>query len=244
VTRRLPGDALDRLAAQCHVDLWEEELPPRPEVLLKRSESADGILCLLTDRIDAMLLDYAPTLRVVSNMAVGLDNIDLAAATARGIPVGHTPGILTETTADLAFALLLAGARRVVEGDRYVREGRWRTWDPNGLLGQEVYGATLGLVGFGAIGQAVARRAQGFGMRVLYTRRSDAQTPPGLVAAPVPLETLLAESDFVSLHVPLTPETRHLEADRPVTQYVARRCRRPSGFSQRTRGWPTRWCRA
>jgi len=210
VTRRLPGPALARLAESVTVDLWPEDLPPPPEVLRERASAAAGLLSLLTDRIDAVVLDAARWLRVVSNMATGCDNIDLVAATARGIPVGHTPGILTETTADLAFALLLAGARRVVEGDRFVRDGRWRTWDPSALLGEDVHGATLGLVGFGAIGQAMARRAQGFEMRVLYSRRSVTPAPLGLSATPVPLDTLLRESDFVSLHVPLTAETRHL----------------------------------
>jgi glyoxylate reductase len=210
VTRRLPGQAVERLSERVTVDLWEGDLPPAPEILRERTGIADGVLSLLTDRIDEALFSAAPSLRVVSDMAAGCDNIDLAAATARGIPVGHTPGILAETTADLAFALLLAGARRLVEGDRFVREGRWQTWDPNLLLGQEVHGATLGLVGFGAIGQAMARRAQGFNMRILYNRRSETLPPQGLNATAVPLETLLRESDFVSLHVPLAPETRHL----------------------------------
>jgi glyoxylate reductase len=173
--------------------------------------ASDGIVCLLTDPIDAHLIDAAQSLRVISNVAVGYDNIDVAAATVRGIPVGNTPGILTETTADLAFALILAAARRVTEAERFLRDGKWRTWDPNLLLGYDVHGATLGIVGYGKIGRAVARRAAGFGMRVIFTSRSD---PPRAGGDPpserVDLETLLRESDFVSLHVPLTPETRHL----------------------------------
>jgi glyoxylate reductase len=147
-------------------------------------------------------------------MAVGTDNIDLAAATVRGIPVGNTPGVLTETTADFAFALLMAAARRIVDGDNYIRAGHWKTWGPNVLLGRDLFGATLGIVGFGAIGQAVARRAQGFSMRVIYTRRSDAPQPLGIEATSVSLENLLREADFISLHVPLTDETRRMIGSR------------------------------
>jgi glyoxylate reductase len=211
VTRRLPGDALDRLRAVAEVDVWQGDLPPPRDAFLRGVREAEGLICLLTDRVDGELLASAPRLRVVSTMAVGYDHIDVAAATARGIPVGHTPGVLTETTADLAWALLLATARRVVEGDRFVREGRWRTWDPNLLLGYDVHGATLGVVGMGAIGQAVARRAAGFGMRVLYTRRSERDAGIG---ERVTLDNLLRASDFVSLHVPLTGETRHLIGER------------------------------
>ncbi len=173
----------------------------------------DGVLTLLTDRVDDAFLDAAgPGLRVVSNYAVGFDNIDVAACAARGVAVGNTPGVLTETTADLAWALLMAAARRLPEGDRYVRDGRWKTWGPLLLLGPDVYGATLGIVGFGRIGQALARRAQGFGMRILY---HDVEELPADVTGPLgatyrPLEGLLAESDFVSLHVNLSPVTRHL----------------------------------
>ena len=189
-------------------------MPPDYDSLRERVALADGVLCLLTDRIDSALLEAAPALRVVSNMAVGTDNIDLAAATARGIPVGNTPGVLTETTADFAFALLMAAARRVPEADAYVRAGQWQTWGPSVLLGRDLYDATLGIVGLGAIGQAMARRAQGFSMRVLYTRRSGAQPPPGLPTESVSLDHLLRESDFVSLHVPLSTETRHMIGER------------------------------
>ncbi|MDE2861417.1 MAG: D-glycerate dehydrogenase [Chloroflexota bacterium] len=214
VTRRLQQEVLDRLAALYRVDLWDSDMPPDYDSLRERAALADGVLCLLTDRIDAALLEAAPSLRVVSNMAVGTDNIDLAAATAGGIPVGNTPGVLTETTADYAFALLTSAARRIVEADAYVRAGQWQTWGPSVLLGRDLYGATLGIVGFGAIGQAVARRAQGFSMRVLYTRRSNAPAPPDLNAEPAELDRLLRESDFVSLHVPLTAETRHIIGER------------------------------
>ena len=214
ITRRLPGDALDRLAEHARVDLWTDDMPPPYDELLRRAAGASGLVCLLTDRIDAALIRACPRLRVISNVAVGYDNVDIAAATARRIPVGNTPGVLTETTADLAFALILAVARRVVEADRFVREGRWRTWDPNLLLGRDVHGATLGIAGYGKIGQAVARRAAGFDMRVLYTTSNDvgAQHPlaAGDVLAHVNLDTLLRESDVVSLHVPLTDATRNM----------------------------------
>ncbi len=209
VSRRLPGNAVEQLRAVAEVDLWPGDLPPPYDELARRVARADGVICLLTDRIDRALLAQAPGLRVISNLAVGYDNIDIAAASERGIPVGNTPGVLTETTADLAFALMLACARRIVEAERLVREGGWRTWDPGLLLGHDVHGATLGIIGFGKIGQAVARRASGFGMRVVYASRSPA-TGPHPPAERVPLEELLRAADFVSLHVPLTPETRHV----------------------------------
>lgn len=211
VTRIIPDTGLKLVQDFCDVDLWTDELPPPREALLTRVRGVEGLLCLLTDRVDAEVMDAAgPGLKVISNHAVGYDNVDIPAATARGIPVGNTPGILTDATADFAFALLLAAARRVVEGERFVRAGRWKTWGPSLLLGQDVYGATLGVIGFGRIGQAVARRAAGFAMRVLYYDPSQPQPPANLRATPVDLATLLRESDFVSLHVPLTQETRHL----------------------------------
>lgn len=211
VTRIIPDTGLALLRDACEVDLWTDELPPLRDVLLARVQGVDGVLSLLTDPIDGPLLDAAgPQLKVVSNHAVGFDNIDVPAATARGIPVGNTPGILTDATADFAFALLMAAARRVAEGERYVRAGRWRTWGPSLLLGQDVHGATLGVVGYGRIGQAMARRARGFDMRVLYYDPSAPAGDAEAGAAAVDLETLLAESDFVSLHTPLTPETRGL----------------------------------
>ncbi|MEW5960453.1 MAG: D-glycerate dehydrogenase [Chloroflexota bacterium] len=211
VTRIIPDKGLDLVKEFCEVDLWMEELPPSYAVLTERVRGVDGLLSLLTDRIDGPLMDAAgPNLKVISNHAVGFDNIEVAAATARRIPVGHTPGILTDATADFAFALLVAAARRVVEGDRYVRQGRWKTWGPSILLGPDLTGATLGLVGFGRIGQAMAKRARGFEMRVIYYDPWPIQADPTLGGAAVDFETLLRESDFVSLHVPLTPETRHL----------------------------------
>ena len=210
VTRSLPGDAVGRLAREHEVDLWHGDMPPPYGELAARCARADGIICLLTDRIDAQLIESAPQLRVISNVAVGYDNVDIAAATARGIPVGNTPGVLTEATADLTFALLLACARHIVDAERFVRDGRWRTWDPGLLLGMELRGATLGIVGYGQIGRAVARRAAGFGMRVMYATRDEAAARNGDDPMPVHLDALLRESDIVSLHVPLSGTTRHL----------------------------------
>ncbi len=198
VTRRLPGPALDRLRAAHDVDVWEGDLPPDRGTLLELVAAADGLLCLLTEQVDGELLDAAPGLQVVANYAVGTDNIDLEAAAARGIPVGVTPGVLTDATADLAFALLLAAARRLVQGFDDVRAGRWQTWEPEGWLGHDVHGATLVLVGAGRIGDAVARRARGFDMEVVMVGRGD------------DLHAALRRADFVSLHVPLTRQTRHL----------------------------------
>ncbi|GAB4516485.1 MAG: D-glycerate dehydrogenase [Anaerolineae bacterium] len=192
------------------VRVWPDELPPAPERLRLELADADAVLSLLTDRIDAAVMDAAPQLKVISNFAVGYDNIDVAAATARGIPVGNTPGVLTETSADTAFALLMAAARRIGEAERYVHNGLWRTWSPTLLLGQDVHGATLGIIGLGRIGQAVARRAQGFGMRVLYHGGSDTAAAQALGAEARTLDDLLRESDFISLHVPYKPETHHL----------------------------------
>jgi len=200
VTRPLHGDAIARLAERHDVEVRPGAAPASPEELRAAVHEVEGLLTLLTDRVDQKLLDAAPRLRVIANYAVGTDNIDLEACARRGIAVGCTPDVLTDATADLAFALILAAARRVLEASAAVRKGEWRTWEPQGWLGVEVTGATLGIVGYGRIGRAVARRAEGFGMRVLHTSRSGG----------VPLGELLAESDFVSLHAPLTEETHHL----------------------------------
>jgi len=244
VTRRLPPKAWNQLRAHADLVCWEQDCPVAREWLLDHLPAAEGLYCLLTDRIDREVLQFGKRLRVISTMAVGYDHIDVKECTQRGIAVGHTPGILTETTADLAFALLLAAARRIVEGADYVRQGRWTTWSPDLLLGQDVCGATLGIVGFGRIGRAVARRAQGFQMNVLAVRSSHSggestrsTVSPGSGARPstpqefhweipppwtsqdqplgsslryVALQEALAQSDFVSLHVPLTPQTHHL----------------------------------
>jgi glyoxylate reductase len=213
VARRIPDAGLERITSETDADLWPDELPPPRDELLRRVAGVDGLLALLTDRVDDELLDAAgPQLRVVSNYAVGFDNVDVAACTRRGIPVGNTPGVLTETTADLAFALLMAVARRLVEGDAYVRAGHWQTWGPMLLLGRDIHHATLGIVGFGRIGREMAKRARGFDMRVLYydLHRASPEDEAALDATSVPLDELLAESDFVSLHTVLSDETRHL----------------------------------
>ncbi len=212
VTRRIPEPGLDILRKVAEIDVWEGELPPPYETLIERGRGAAGMLSLLSDRIDGPLMDaIGSQLKVVANYAVGFDNIDIAAATARHIPVGNTPGVLTETTADFAWALLMAAGRRVAEGDRYTRAGRWKTWGPSILLAQDVFGATLGIIGFGRIGQALARRARGFSMRILYydTQRF-LQAEAELGAQYAPLDTVLAEADYLSLHTALTAETRHL----------------------------------
>jgi glyoxylate reductase len=200
VTRRLPGSAVERLAAEHEVEVWPETMPPSPRVLRARAPALEGLLTMLTDTLDAALIDAAPRLRAIANYAVGVDNIDLEAATARGIPVGNTPDVLTESTADLALALILGIARRLTESDAYVRRGEWRTWDPTLLLGRDLHGATVGIVGFGRIGRAVARRVEGFGCQVLQTSRGGG----------IELPELLARSDFVTLHAPFTDETRGL----------------------------------
>jgi lactate dehydrogenase-like 2-hydroxyacid dehydrogenase len=197
VTRRLPGGAPARLEAEHDVDVWPERLPPPADVLRARARDKEALLTLLSDRVDAALMDACPDLRVISNYAVGSDNIDLAAAAERGIAVGVTAGVLTDATADLAFACILAAARRFPEAEAAVRTGAWKTWEPDWMLGYDVHGATLGIVGYGRIGRAVARRAAGFDMEVIHT-------------GDLPLEEVLARADAVSLHVPLTPQTRHL----------------------------------
>jgi glyoxylate reductase len=191
----------------CDVEVWPSDLPPPRGDLLDRVRVADGVLSLLTDAIDADLMDEAPGLRVISNCAVGVDNIDVRAATQRKIPIGNTPDVLTDATADMAFALLLAVARRIVEGVAYVKAGKWKTWNLQLLLGADLSAATLGIVGLGRIGKAVARRAQGFGLRVLYC---DPETQAVPDATRTDLGALLRESDFVSLHAPLTPATHHM----------------------------------
>ncbi len=215
ITRHLPQVARDELEKSCDVEIWDFEYPPPYEVLLERVQDKAGLLCLLTDKIDASLMDAAPNLKVISQCAVGFDNIDVAAAANRGIAVGNTPGVLTEATADFAFALLMAAARRVVEGMDFVRSGKWETWGLTTLLGQDVFGATLGIVGLGRIGQALAKRARGFDMRILYyDQHRLPEIEQSLRVEYRSLDDLLAESDFVSLHVNLTPETRNLLGDR------------------------------
>ena len=207
VARVIPAKGLDLIREFCDADVWLDELPPPYEEIIRRVHDVEGIVSLLTDKIDAAVMDSAPRLKVISNMAVGVDNVDVAAATARKLPVGNTPGVLTDATADIAFALLLSAARRLPEGQKYVRDGLWKTWHPQFLLGADLVGATLGIIGFGRIGQAVAKRAHGFDLRMIYY---DPTAEPMFGASSVDLDTLLRESDFVSLHVPLTSATRHL----------------------------------
>ncbi|HZQ08005.1 MAG TPA: D-glycerate dehydrogenase [Anaerolineae bacterium] len=214
VSRIIPDEGLNLVLDACDAEVWQEELPPPHNVLLEKIKNKVGLLSLLTDKIDAELMDLNPQLRVVSNYAVGFDNIDIKAATERGLPVGNTPGVLTDTTADFAFTLLMSAARRVVEGADYVRAGKWKTWGPKLLTGIDIHGATLGLVGFGRIGQAMAKRASGFDMRVLYYdqyRREDLESNMGVTF--VDMDTLLRESDFVSIHTDLNASTRHLFND-------------------------------
>jgi glyoxylate reductase len=200
VSRDLPFPALDRLKAAHEVDVWEERTPPPPDDFTARAQQADALLTTVTEKVDAALLDAAPSIRAITNVAVGTDNIDLEAARQRNIPVGNTPDVLTDATADIAFALLLAVARRIVEGEREVREGGWPPWHPGHMLGGDLAQTTLGIIGWGRIGQAMARRGEGFGMTIVHSSRSSG----------VSLDELLERSDHVSLHTPLTPETRHL----------------------------------
>lgn len=238
VTRPVADIALRRLAEHARVDLWDDDAPPPHDELVVHLRDCDAVLSMISDRLDARTIAAAPRLVAISNLAVGVDNIDLTAATKASVAVGHTPGVLSETTADLAFALMLAAARRVAEGDRFVRAGRWRMWTPRLMLGRDVWGATLGVIGWGAIGQAVARRAAGFGMRVLYAAhnstssasavsksavtakaKAHAFTQGQLASARattlrdaecVELGQLLATADFISINVPLTTQTRRM----------------------------------
>jgi glyoxylate reductase len=210
VNRLIPEEALKKLAQTCDFRIWEGELAVPRDVLLKEVSEVDALLSLLTDKIDVPIMNAAPKLRVISNMAVGFDNINVPEATKRKIVVCNTPGVLTETTADFAFALLLAAARRIAEGERNVKEGKWKTWGPMTLLGHDVHHATLGIIGLGRIGAEVARRAKGFDMRIIYydtVRRPDLEKTLGVEFRE--LKSLFSESDFVTVHTPLLPETHH-----------------------------------
>ncbi|MEM1565931.1 MAG: glyoxylate reductase [Candidatus Bathyarchaeia archaeon] len=213
VTRELPERGMKIIGERFDVEVWPEYGPPPKDEIVRRVRDVDALVTLLTDKIDAEVFDAAPKLKIVAQMAVGYDNIDVAEATKRGIYVTNTPGVLTETTADFAWALLMAVARRVVEADRYVRTGQWKvSWHPSMLLGRDVYGATLGILGAGRIGTAVAKRAKGFNMKIIYY--DVVPMPPELErelgAKRVDLDTLFREADFISIHVPLTKETYHL----------------------------------
>jgi len=204
VSRELPGPAFQRLVENHDTTIWPERMPPPYDELRRQAATADGLLTMLTERVDAELIEASPNLKVISNYAVGFDNVDVAAAAARGIPIGHTPDVLTDATADLTWALLLTAARRIPEAQTWARSGEWETWGPDDFLGADVHGATLGVIGFGRIGRAVARRAEGFGMAVLSVGRPDHRD------AAAELDNLLEQSDFVTLHSPLTAQTRHL----------------------------------
>lgn len=212
ITRRIPEEVVVRIEEACEVRMWQEEDIPVPrEVLEREIVEADGLYCLLTEAVDETLIGKAKNLKVISNMAVGYNNIDVAAASEKGIMVTNTPGVLTETTADLTFALLMAAARRLVESSDYLRDGKWQTWSPMLLTGQDVYRATLGIIGLGRIGEALAKRAKGFDMKVLYYNRSrkpEAEQVLGLEYTD--METLLKQSDYVCIMTPYTPETHNL----------------------------------
>jgi glyoxylate reductase len=210
VTRVIPAAGLDRVRESCDAVVWTEPLPPSVDVLREKVSSCEGLLSLLTERIDGALMDAAPRLRVISNYAVGFNNIDVPAATARGIAVGNTPGVLTDATADMAFALLISASRRIVESEKYTVAGHWKTWEPLGHIGQDLVGRTLGVVGMGRIGYALASRCRGgWDMRVLYhDQRSNEQAERALGAERVSFERLLSESDFISVHADLNDSTR------------------------------------
>ena len=219
VTRRLPDEALRLLDDTCEVELNPYDRVMTRDELIEGIRDKEGILCLLTDTITAEVMDAAVHLKVISNYAVGFDNVDVKAATGRGIVVTNTPGVLTETSADLTWALLMATARRIVEADAFMRNGKYTGWGPMMLLGGDVYGKTLGLVGMGRIGCAVARRAAGFNMRVLYydVNRLSEDEEKALNLEYSGFDELLKEADFVSLHVPLLPSTRHLVGARELS---------------------------
>jgi glyoxylate reductase len=211
ITRAIAPEAVERLRASANVETWQQDEPTPPEVLFEKANSAQGLVTMLSDPIGADLIENAKNLRVISQMAVGYDNIAVPTATKHNIPVGHTPGVLTETTADFAWALLMAAARRIPEADREVRRGIWRPWGPDVLTGPDVNGATIGIIGFGRIGQAVARRARGFDMRILYNdpdRHEDLEQEWGVEYAE--MDQLLSEADFITLHTYLSPETKNL----------------------------------
>lgn len=211
VTRRLPGGALERLAKACTLDIWGRDDPMPQGEIIRRIKGKEGLLCLLGDSVDAAVMDAAERLGIIANYAVGYDNIDIPAAKARGIVVTNTPGVLTDATADLAWALIFASVRRIVQAHNFLRGTPWQGWDPNQLLGHDITGATLGIIGAGRIGTAVALRSRGFNMPVLYTGRTpNTLIEAALGATRVELSELLAEADIISLHVPLTPGTRHL----------------------------------
>jgi len=211
ITRQIPQSGIDLLCEKVEVEIWPDDMPIPREVLLSKIHDVDGLICMLSDPIDQELLTEAALLKVIANYAVGTDNIDVSYAQQKGIRVGNTPGVLTQTTADLAFSLLMAVSRRIVEAADYVKAGKWKTWGPQLLLGNDIYSSTLGIIGFGRIGQAMARRALGFGMEVLYYSRSpkpDLEREMGVKFAS--LEEIYRQSDFISLHTDLNESSRGL----------------------------------
>lgn len=215
VTRRLPDVILDEYKKQADVEVWDEETPIPYNIMLEKVRGKEGLVCLLSDKVDQKVIDAGASLKVISTIAVGFDNIDIQEAAAHGIRVGNTPGVLTDATADLAFSLLMAAARRLGEGMDYVRQGKWKTWGLTLLMGQEVYGRTIGIIGMGRIGQAMAKRAKGFNMRILYSgHHRVGQLEEDLKAEFCPLDDLLRESDYISLHANLKDETRGLIGER------------------------------
>jgi len=234
ITRELPKKALDMISAECEMEVNPHDRVLTREELERAVQGIDGLLCLLTDRIDAELLDFNPDLKVIANYAVGFNNIDVKACTERGIPVSNTPGVLTDTTADFAWTLLMATARRLVEADRFARAGKYEGWGPMMFLGGDIYGQTLGVIGMGRIGQAFAKRACGFDMKVIYydAFRLTPEKEKELNIEYRELDDLLKEADFVSIHVPLIPETRHLIGERELkimkeTAYLINTARGP-----------------
>ncbi|XXM70490.1 2-hydroxyacid dehydrogenase [Lysinibacillus sphaericus] len=212
ITRKLPESVIEPLNEEYHVEMWEKEDVPVPrEVLLKKAGSASALITMLSDQVDGELLEHAPSLKVVANLAVGYDNIDLHAAKKKDVIICNTPDVLTDTTADLTFGILMAAARRIVEADRYIKEGRWKSWSPLLLAGADIHHKTIGIVGMGSIGEAVAKRAKGFDMNILYHNRSRKPVAEErLGAVYVSMDELLAQSDFVAVLAPLTPETEGL----------------------------------
>ncbi|WP_018921980.1 2-hydroxyacid dehydrogenase [Salsuginibacillus kocurii] len=226
ITRKIPDEALQILEEECNVKMWDKEDQPVPrEVLVKETREVDGLFCLLTEAIDKEIIENASHLKVVSNMAVGYDNIDVETASQKNIMVTNTPGVLTETTADLTFALLMSTARRLIESSNYLRAGKWSTWSPMQLTGQDIHGAKLGIIGLGRIGQALAKRAKGFDMEVYYYNRSrkpKIEEELGLQYAS--LEELLSDSDFISILTPYTAETHHLIGEKELQLMKSSAC--------------------
>jgi glyoxylate reductase len=206
ITRRIPEKGIELLQKQYEVEVWSDEEPIPRDILLSKIQNFGGLVCMLSDKIDKELMDQAPKLKVIANYAVGFDNIDVKYASKKGIKVGNTPGVLTETTADLAFSLLMAASRRITEAVEYVKAGKWHTWGPRLLLGYDVWGSTLGVIGFGRIGQAMARRGLGFGMKVLYhSRTPKPEAEEAMDVEYASLDEIYSQSDYISLHTNLNP---------------------------------------